>query len=203
MSEIIKTYDENAEILAQKFLGLTFEQAHPDLEKHFPYKRPMAMADIGAGAGRDALALAGLGHYVMAVEPSRGLRKIGEAHTKGGNVIWADDALPDLASISTYPQKYDFILCNAVWMHLPPEQRPLALAAMSGLLTRFGRIYIKAFDGTGQQREGRAVYPFHPDEFKGMAAHAGLRLAFQDEQKDLLGKQDVRWYAARLDRIGF
>jgi len=197
----IALYESRATEMADKFLSLSFEQTHPGIEKHFPYQRPMAMADIGAGAGRDALALSNMGHYVMAVEPCAGLRARGQEYTKNSNVIWADDKLPLLENLSLYPQRYDFILCNAVWMHLDKPEREVALKAMAGLLTRWGRIYLKAFDGTGQERPGRAVYPFHPDEFNEYAPQARLRLAFQEEQKDLLGKADVRWYAARLDSI--
>lgn len=198
-NETIALYEQRADEMADKFLSLTFEQTHPDIAQHFPHKRPMPIADIGAGAGRDARALAGMGHYVMAVEPCTGLRARGQEYTKNTNVIWADDALPELANISTYPQRYDFILCNAVWMHLDMPERAVALKAMAGLLTPYGRIYLKAFDGTGQLRPGRPVYPFNPQEFADYAPQAGLKLAHREEQKDLLGKADVRWYAVRLD----
>lgn len=196
----IALYEQKADEMTDKFLSLSFEQTHPDIARHFPHNRPMAIADIGAGAGRDAKAFAAMGHHVMAVEPSAGLRARGQAYTAGSTVIWTDDRLPDLANISTCPQRYDFILCNGVWMHLTRPERQQALKALAALLTSSGRIYIKAFDGTGQQRPGRAVYPFHPDEFAGYAAQAGLELTYQEEQKDLLGKADVRWFAVLLAR---
>ncbi len=201
MQDIIDCYEQKANEMADKFLSLTFAQTHPDIASHFPHKQPMAIADIGAGAGRDALALAQMGHYVMAVEPSAGLRARGQAHTKNSNVIWADDTLPDLYNLSSYPQQYDFMLCNGVWMHLDNQQRRTALGAMAKLLRPWGRIYIKAFDGTGQTRPGRTVYPFTAAEFSEYAPAAGLKLAHQEEQKDLLGKADVRWFAVRLDLI--
>lgn len=195
----IDFYDAQADGMAAKFLSLSFEQAHPGLARHFPHDRPMAVADIGAGAGRDALALAGMGHHVMAVEPSAGLRARGQAYTKDSAVVWADDRLPELPYLTTYPQRYDFILCNAVWMHLTLPERAVALQTLARLLTPTGRIYIKAFDGAGQARPGRPVYAFHPAEFLDYAPPCGLRLAHQEEQKDLLGKPDLCWYAVRLD----
>lgn len=201
INETIALYESKADEMADKFLSLSFEQAHPDLAQHFPHGNPMAVADIGAGAGRDALALSQMGHYVMAVEPSAGLRARGQAYTRGSNVVWAEDALPELANLSTYPQRYDFILCNGVWMHLTEPERAAALASMAGLLTRQGRIYIKAFDGAGQTRPGRPVYPFVPEEFDAYAPSCGLQRAFAEQQKDLLGKADVRWFAVRLDRL--
>lgn len=198
---VISYYDSKADEMADKFLSLGFAQAHPDLARHFPHNRPMAIADIGAGAGRDAKALAEMGHYVMAVEPSEGLRQRGQAHTAGSNVIWADDTLPDLANLLTYPQRYDFILCNAVWMHLTLPERERALVSLRQLLTLQGRIYIKAFDGAGQERPGRPVYPYRPEEFDEYAPRCGLKRIFCEEQRDLLGKADVRWFAVLLEGV--
>ena len=56
--------------------SVAFEAVHREVLPLFP-DRPCRVTDIGAGSGRDAAALAGRGHRVVAVEPTAGLREEG------------------------------------------------------------------------------------------------------------------------------
>jgi len=79
-------------------------------------------ADVGAGTGISARALAGRGLEVFALEPNAAMRAIGER--AGGGVAWCDGSgeatgLPD-ASI-------DLALCAQSWHWLHPEDAPREL----------------------------------------------------------------------------
>lgn len=88
----------------------------------FP-SRPGAVLDIGAGSGRDAAALAGLGHRVLAVEPTAELRSLGRRIHADRAIEWIDDSLPELRVLRGRDERFDLILLTAVWMHLDSRQR--------------------------------------------------------------------------------
>ncbi len=92
------------------------------------------MLDIGAGGGRNAAALAAQGHRVVAAEPARELRELGERLHVGQDIEWVEDALSDLAILRRRERRFDLILMAAVWMHLDAEQRSAAMPHLVGLL---------------------------------------------------------------------
>ena len=55
---------------------------------------PLEVADVGAGTGRLAALVAGLGHAVVAVEPDAGMRAVAEAALTGPVLAGAAEALP-------------------------------------------------------------------------------------------------------------
>ena len=69
-------YSDNANALFERYTALDFETVHAELLSCLP-DTPGAALDVGAGAGRDALALAKRGWEVVAVEPAQRLRQLG------------------------------------------------------------------------------------------------------------------------------
>ncbi|MET7749210.1 hypothetical protein [Micromonospora sp. NPDC005367] len=88
-------YAEAADALADQYESVSFAEVHRDMLHLFP-SRPSTVLDIGAGSGRDAAALAGLGHRVFAAEPVAGLHRRGQRIHADRAVEWFDDALPEL-----------------------------------------------------------------------------------------------------------
>lgn len=77
--------------------------------------------DIGAGTGRDAAALAAMGHSVVAVEPMDEFLAAGRARHSSLEIRWVSDSLPALREFPTERGEFDFVLCHAVWQHLSPR----------------------------------------------------------------------------------
>ena len=83
---------------------------------------PVRAIDIGAGSGRDAAWLAGLGHRVVAVEPVDRLRKAGMSRHSAETIDWRSGSLPDLGAIAER-NAFDLVLVIGVWQHLEaPDQ---------------------------------------------------------------------------------
>ena len=99
---------------------------------------PCRALDIGAGTGRDAAALAAMGHQVVAVEPVVAFRDRAARLHPSTRIEWVDDSLSDLAKLSGKGH-FDLVLLTAVWMHLDPEQRQRGMTRVSGLLRGGGR----------------------------------------------------------------
>ena len=123
-------YAEAANALVKQYEGLTFADVHRDTLHLIP-KTPGRVLDIGAGTGRDAAALAALGHSVVAVEPTPELRAEGQRLHAAAAIAWIDDALPDLRQLPEGAGRFDLVMLSAVWMHLDPDQRRRAMPRVS------------------------------------------------------------------------
>jgi protein-L-isoaspartate O-methyltransferase len=70
-------YDMQAATLVPRYGAVRPEALHA-WWRNLLRKAPSAVLDLGAGSGRDAAWLAGLGHAVMAAEPSTAMRQQGQ-----------------------------------------------------------------------------------------------------------------------------
>ncbi|MFD1795640.1 class I SAM-dependent methyltransferase [Paracoccus aurantiacus] len=132
---------------------------------------PCRVADIGAGPGREAQWLAGLGHDVTAVEPVQPFREIG-AHG-AAQVTWLDDRLPDLALTRQLPL-FDLVLLTGVWQHVDPASRGQAMASLAAILRDGGRLMISLRQGPVDPHRG--LHTADAGEALGLAAAAGLTM---------------------------
>ncbi|MFB7469701.1 class I SAM-dependent methyltransferase [Kitasatospora sp. NPDC056184] len=183
-------YGEAAGRLAAQYEAVTFAEVHREALQLFP-PGPADVLDIGAGSGRDAAALAALGHRVVAAEPTPELRRIGEHLHAGSGVRWTDDALPDLPGLGAAGARFDAVLLTAVWMHLAPDQRPPAMDALTGLLAPGGHLFLTLRHGPVPP--GRRMYDVPADETLSLARSRGLHPVLHTERPDLHGRSGVHW----------
>ncbi len=183
-------YTEGAKTLALQYESITFFDVHRDVLDLFP-SASSSVCDIGAGSGRDAAALADMGHRVLAVEPTEALRLEGQRIHAGKALEWVDDALPTLGLLRARAEHYDLILLTAVWMHLDSAERWLSMASLKHLLATGGRISISLRHGPVP--EGRKMYSVSADETTALASEFGLNLLRKVVREDMLGRSDVAW----------
>lgn len=174
-------YGPAAARLAEQYEAVDFADVHRDLRPHYPAP-PAAVLDVGAGTGRDAAALARLGHRVTAAEPTPELRAIGERLHAGAGIRWVPDALPELPLLRAETARYDLVLLTAVWMHLAPEERPAAMDALAALLAPGGRLSLTLRHGPVPA--DRRMYDAGAEEAVDLAAARGLRLRHRAERAD-------------------
>ena len=110
-------YGTNSEQFFHNYEKLSFAKIHRAFLRFLPPKGANCL-DIGAGSGRDAIAMAKRGYSVTAVEPSNALRHLAETTHRHPRIRWVDDYLPELKRIKAFNEKYQFILLSAVWNHL-------------------------------------------------------------------------------------
>jgi len=191
----ISPYNKNAQKFFSQYQSLTFEQVHSDW---FPllHKKCGLALDVGAGSGRDALALAERGWDVVAVEPAFELRKLGEAATSHRSVQWLDDSLPDLNEIRKLSYRFDLILVSAVWMHLAPGSRDRAFRILTELLAPSGLMVITLRHGPSDGE--RKFYEVSRAEIDGFARQRAVMPVPlpQTASPDKLKRDDVWWEAA-------
>ncbi|MEU5398117.1 class I SAM-dependent methyltransferase [Streptomyces sp. NPDC005963] len=179
-------YAENAEALADRYDSLSFAAVHQEVLPFLPTP-PARAADIGAGSGRDAVALMELGYAVTAVEPVRELREAA-AHRHRKALVWLEDSLPKLDRLEG---EFGLFLLSAVWMHLTNTERPWAMARLGELLTAGGRLILTLRHGPPPR--DRRMFDVPASETVELALRYGLRLVHQGGGGDRLGRDEVHW----------
>ncbi|WP_372958285.1 methyltransferase domain-containing protein [Marinobacter sp.] len=167
----ITPYNRNARKFFDQYQSLTFEQVHSDWLPLLETSSGLAL-DVGAGSGRDALALAERGWDVVAVEPAEELRRLGEAATVHRSIQWVEDSLPDLAEIRKLSYRFDLILVSAVWMHIAPSSRERAFRILTELLAPSGTLVITLRHGPGDGE--RVFHEVSKAELDGFARHRAV-----------------------------
>ena len=188
VSKAIEWYDSNAEAVVARHESLAPEQVNAWLKPLLP-NGPALVLDVGAGSGRDSAWLVSLGHEVIAVEPSASMRDRGQRLHPSEKIRWLNDRLPGLDRVHSLGLSFDFILLNAVWMHLAPTHRQRAFRKLITLLKPGGWI---AF--TFRQPEPnnpRAMFPCRVDELEQLAQIHGSLIETHPAEKDPAGL--VEW----------
>lgn len=188
-------YDTHAARLADGYEGLAAEQTHPKLFTFLKDSKPLRVLDVGAGTGRDAAALAALGHNITAVDPSTKMLRLARSLHPDLDVTWVADGLPAL-SRTTGP--YDLIVASAVWMHVAPADRAKAFDRLADLLAPGGRLYVTLRLGLAEPE--RAVWTVNPKEIVNLAADRGLQVTDWGKRPDLLGRDEVQWQTLLLTK---
>ena len=188
-------YDRDAEDFAARYDSVSFDAVHPMLARYL--SRHGHALDIGAGSGRDALAMTVRGLDVTAAEPSAGLRAIGAA--KDARVRWIDDRLPDLTAVRRSGERYDFILCSAVLMLIPPAELGASVATMADLLARGGRLGLNLRAPRSDEPAG--LFFDHADAVLLAAAKTvGLVCLDRSEAGDAIGRGGYLWRSFIFER---
>lgn len=183
-------YGETAANLVKHYETVTFEDVHGDVLHLFP-DAPRRVLDIGAGTGRDAAALAALGHTVTAVEPTPELRAHGQRLHGQSAIAWIDDSLPDLDVVHALGMRYDVVLLTAVWMHLDLSQRQRAMPRVASLLAPGGVMPMRLRHGPVPA--GRRMFDVSIEETAALAEACGLRTIHRGQRPGLFGVPDVHW----------
>jgi 2-polyprenyl-3-methyl-5-hydroxy-6-metoxy-1,4-benzoquinol methylase len=191
-------YRRNAAAFSRRYHSVGFEEVHGFLLQDLPAAGAQVL-DVGAGSGRDAAALAARGYLVTAVEPCAALREIGRASAKASNVRWLNDGLPGLERVAALGDRYDFILCSAVLIHVAPDGLAAAFASLAGLLNRRGRLAVTF--RSRQAGESPTLFRDHSlRSVRAAAARAGLSVRRRRRSADAIGRPGVIWESWILDQ---
>lgn len=189
MSATTSFYDKNATKLAQQYDSLEFESVHQSWTEYWP-KSGDVVLDVGAGSGRDARWMSDRGCEVFAVEPNDALRQIGKNGTTS-EVTWLNDSLPTMSKVESLGIRFDVILVSAVWMHLPVQQRSIAIKALCSLLSEDGVLVITLRHG--EFKDARETFGVSAFELDKLASDVGLVICHIADGKDSLKRDEVTW----------
>jgi SAM-dependent methyltransferase len=134
---------------------------------------PSRILDIGSGTGRDAAWFAGLGHHVVAVEPTDAMRVPAMALHPSPRIEWLNDSLPELALLRTRGETFDVVMLTAVWMHLDEAQRRQAMPNLAALVGAGATMIMMIRHGPVPA--GRRMFEITPEETIELAEPHGLQ----------------------------
>src|SRR5207237_10572138 len=144
--------------------NISFAEIHRSVLHQIP-TAPCRVLDIGSGTGRDAAALAAMGHRVVAVEPTEEMRMRAAALHPSRQIEWLDDSLPDLTHALGLGRKFDLVMMIAVWMHLDRQQRRSSMPRVASLV-RTGGVMIMSLRH-GPVPRGRRMFAVSAAEPRG------------------------------------
>lgn len=190
-SATVLHYDRDAARFGALYSQPRFEDVHLDLLPFLP-KAGGAILDVGAGNGRDAVALVQRGYVVTAVEPSLALQAWAKQHYGQTAIAWINDTLPSLAALRSDGRRFDFILCSAVLMHVPPGEIRESTETLAELLGPTGHLAISVRDRQAEDPAG-VFHDVEDEVLIDAGKQQGLRLLRRGGSEDQLGRSDVRW----------
>jgi SAM-dependent methyltransferase len=183
-------YGETADMLVKQYESRSFADVHRGILRLLP-PAPARALDIGAGTGRDAAALAALGHTVLAVEPTPEMRAHGQRLHPSPAIEWLDDSLPELARVRARGQSFDLVMMTAVWMHLDEVERLRAMACVAELIAPGGLMTLSLRHGPVPA--GRRMFDVGPAETRALAARHGLATVYEKERPSVFNADGVWW----------
>ena len=188
-------YDAHADAQAAAYEAADPARLHGWFADLLP-PAPALVLDVGAGSGRDAAWLARLGHDVVAVEPSAGMRAEAARRHAGTAVRWVADSLPALAATHRLGLAFDLVLLSGVWQHVPPSERARAVRKLLGLLRPGGLLAITLRQGPAEPE--RAMHPVSLDELERLARDHGASVARTAGMADEMDRPGVGWTGVAL-----
>jgi protein-L-isoaspartate O-methyltransferase len=192
-------YSRNAAHLAARYETLDPERLHRGWREFRP-AAAAAVLEVGAGSGRDAAWLAGMGHAVVAVEPCAALRRAARRRHPRPGISWVDDRLPELEVVCASGRRFDLILVNAVWMHVAPDAREHAIKTLKRLLAP-GAVLVVTLR-RGPVEADRAMHPCETGELLRLARHHGLAVCKTLATPDRLARREIGWQLVVLRNPG-
>ena len=183
-------YAEEVESLVRRYESISFADVHRAVLHLIP-RAACRVLDIGSGTGRDAAALAVMGHRVIAVEPTAELRIRAAALHPSLQIEWLDDSLPDLTHVIGRGEQFGLVMVTAVWMHLDKQQRRRGMPRIAGLIQPDGLMIMSLRHGPVPP--GRRMFAVSAEETVELAATAGLQLAINRKGPSALGTAGVSW----------
>jgi cyclopropane fatty-acyl-phospholipid synthase-like methyltransferase len=154
--------------------------------------------DLGAGAGRDSLALARAGFDVTSVDLSqRGLDRIVERAEKSGLGERVNPTVGDVRELDLPVNHYDAIVATTVLDHLPPEDAEAVWSRMVAALAPQGFLFAEvhttedpgsdrwpgsARDAPVSETAAAVINYFAPNQLVEWALQAKLRVLRYEER---------------------
>ncbi len=184
-----KGYAEVTDRFLEVSESIAFETLHQPILHLLPTVKANVL-DIGSGSGRDAAALARMGHHVVAVEPTSEFIDSAQRMHPEPNIHWVQDSLPTLTTLTT---TFDFVLCHGVWQHIDQAERVEALERISTRLNPGGIFALALRHGP----PGRGTHYFAASAAQTIkdGAQFGLDVVLNvpNQASALPNKSDVTW----------
>ena len=112
-------------------------------------------------------------------------------------ITWLDDCLPELQVLAATGQIFDLVMLTAVWMHLDPPERQIAMPNVAAYVRRGGRLILSLRHGPVPA--GRRMFEVSASETIALAAASELLCIHEESGADSkLKRPGVTWIGSCL-----
>ena len=183
------------------------EAARSAMAAHFTscFEPGSRVLDVGAGSGRDVLALLELGFDAYGVEPVQAMLHQALTRHPELQTRLTPGSLPELGR-PFGKADWQAVLCSAVLMHLPPQQMAAAMTAVVALLAPGGRVLLSLPQmpeekiRADRDPQGRLFYNHPPQAMKALMKRLGMELRGQWDSHAVWEQTGTVWITQWFER---
>lgn len=186
----MSTYEQYPDRFLKRYESVNPQGIHQNWLSLLPTTQLLVL-DVGAGSGRDAAWLAKQDHEIVAVEPADALRQRAQKLHSSPRIQWIDDRLPELETVHDLDYRFDLILLNGVWMHVPPPDRKRAFRKLTRLLKPGGHFVVTLRSELPDDE--RTSYETSVAELRDLSHSFALEVLQKTTSSDQLARADVDW----------
>mgnify|MGYP006422547305 CR=1 FL=1 len=188
----MSVYDRRPSDFLTRYESVAANEIHESWLSLLPTTRLLVL-DVGAGSGRDAAWFAEQGHEVVAVEPADALRQGAQDLHPSPRIQWLDDRLPGLNAVHDLDYRFDLILLNGVWMHVPPSRRKRAFRKLTTLLKPGGHLVFGL--RSVPPDDERTTYETSVSALRDLSRSFALEFLQGTQTDDQLDRSEVTWHS--------
>lgn len=193
-------YERFISLFIESSQALDFSVVCKDFVNFLPFKNSNVL-DLGAGAGQNSYALDKLGFNVTAIEPMKTFLNAAMDRYNNSSIKWLQDSLPDIASLNSHEDEFDFVLIESVWHHLNESERERAASKIATVIKGGGRCAISLRNGP--PGIGTRVFPTNNNETVKIFEHYGFKCIFKlcNQSSVLPHKEKVKWSRLVFEKV--
>jgi 2-polyprenyl-3-methyl-5-hydroxy-6-metoxy-1,4-benzoquinol methylase len=203
-AKTIEAYNKHGKAFSKRYRS---GQRLPMERLKAAFSKGKRILEVGAGSGIDAAGLLSEGFDITAIEPSALFIEEALEHFPQlkGRILQL--ALPlDEATKADWKDRFDGILCSAVFMHITTQLRQQAMQDLACILKPAGQLMLSistfrnGLDDDNRDEFGRLYIPMLDEETRQLIDATGFQIITQWDDDDQWHRRGLNWKSYQLEK---